>query len=176
MAIREIKAKEYPEIGDSRAFAMVDHQIAHIYARGISNAELANFVKSTNKGIEILSTDEQKREFKIDNERSGDIIAVTPKNKWFSYEWWLDPAKAPTYTRTVDIHRKPGYDPLDLFFAPDKKGIATDTNLIKGSHGRLPDTQDEMAVFISSNPLSKKYDQVRTVDVPSILSKIFSLT
>jgi len=67
--------------------------------------------------------------------RSGDVVAVTTDDRWFAYYWWLDDQKAPDFARTVDIHRKPGYDPVELFFDPNTRSIPLDAGLVKGSHG-----------------------------------------
>ena len=116
---------------------------------------------------------EQKKEYHIDNERSGDLVLIAPADKWFAYPWWLDPERAPTFARTVDIHRKPGYDPLELFFDPAAKGISFDTNLVKGSHGRVPDKEDEMGLFISSVPVIEKIKSpVHAIQISSILESI----
>ena len=88
------------------------------------------------KGIDMICDNDEKEKLKIDNNRSGDLIAIADIDKWFSYYWWFEEDKAPTFTKTVDIHRKPGYDPLELFFDPAKKSVSFDTKLIKGSHGR----------------------------------------
>ena len=170
----EAKGREYVEIGDCKTFAIADHQIAHIYLNKIDSKEAAAVIRDINPQIRILATDEEKREYHINHERSGDIIAIAPSDKWFTYYWWLDDAKAPTFARGVDIHRKPGYDPLDLFFAPDKKGISMDARMIKGSHGRLPDSKDEMGVFISNLPINalKGKDTIKAIEVANLLETL----
>ncbi len=94
--------------------------------------------------------------------------------RWFTYHYWLDDARAPDFARTVDIHRKPGYDPVELFLDPalplPKLKIAAtlreeslgfrdlmdviplDASLVKGSHGRLTDTADEGPLHHASDP------------------------
>ncbi len=71
----------------------------------------------------------------MDHERSGDVILISTPNSWQAYYWWLDDAQAPGFARTVDIHRKPGYDPVELFFDPATRGIPLDASLVSGSHG-----------------------------------------
>ncbi len=171
LAARNIRGKEYLELGDCKAFALVDHQIAHVYLNGADSSEVKKSVKEINPSIEVLETEVEKDKYRINHERSGDLILISPPDKWFSYYWWLDDDKAPTFTRTIDIHRKPGYDPLDLFFDPKTKGISMDTNLIRGSHGRLPTNRDEMGVFISSQPVPKA-DKINATDVASYLEKL----
>ncbi len=155
LAIRTIKNKEYIDFEYSKAFAMVDHQIANIY---IKNHEDKNFVKKILeevKGIEKICDDKEKRELKIDHYRSGDLIAISDKDKWFSYYWWFEDDKAPTFTKTVDIHRKPGYDPLELFVDFKTKSIPFETALVKGSHGRPCnlETKEGLSAFISTKKI-----------------------
>lgn len=157
LAIRTIKEKEYIDFEYSTAFAMVDHQIAHVYLNSAGKRALSQIKKTLEEipGIDTVCDTETKRKLHVDHERSGDLIIISERDKWFSYYWWLDENsessksrdeamerteeridRAPTFTKTVDIHRKPGYDPLDLFLDPVKRCISTDTSLIKGSHGR----------------------------------------
>ena len=133
---RTIKNKEYIDFEYSQAFAMVDHQIANIYLNDHADKIYVRKVLEEIKGIDMICANDEKQKLKIDNNRSGNLIAIADIDKWFSYYWWFDEDKAPTFTKTVDIHRKPGYDPLELFFDPAKKSVSFDTKLIKGSHGR----------------------------------------
>jgi predicted AlkP superfamily pyrophosphatase or phosphodiesterase len=152
LAVRNIHDREYLDLELSPAFAMVDHQIAHIYAKKGFEDKTKKALESID-GVESVLTLEEKRKLKIDhNERSGDLIAISEKNKWFSYPWWYDIEKAPKFAKTIDIHRKPGYDPLELLFDYETKSISQDTNLIRGSHGLLPDPhRDEgHALYISN--------------------------
>jgi predicted AlkP superfamily pyrophosphatase or phosphodiesterase len=155
LAVRNIHDKEYLDLEFSAAFAMVDHQIAHIYAKK-GFEDITKKTLENSDGVESVLTLEEKRKLKIDhNERSGDLIAISEKDKWFSYHWWYDSQKAPKFAKTIDIHRKPGYDPLELFLDYETKSISQDTSLIRGSHGLPPDPhRDEgHALYISSRPL-----------------------
>jgi predicted AlkP superfamily pyrophosphatase or phosphodiesterase len=152
---RTIKNKEYIDFEYSQAFAMVDHQIANIYLNNSADKRYVKKVLEEIKGIEIICDDNEKQKLKIDNSRSGDLIAISDIDKWFSYYWWFDENKAPTFAKTVDIHRKPGYDPLELFFDPAKKSISFDTKLIKGSHGRSFNlkTGEGLSAYVTSKTL-----------------------
>ena len=116
---------------------MVDHQVAHIYIKENYRNSVRKILEGI-KGVDLIMDDELKQRFRINHARSGDLIAVSDKDKWFSYYWWFDPLKAPSFARKVDIHRKPGYDPVELFFDPTTKSIPLNGKLVKGSHGRLP--------------------------------------
>lgn len=149
LSLREIEDVEYLDNEYSKAFAMVDHQVAHIYVK-------ENHVKSVRKilegikGVDMILDNELKQQLRINHPRSGDLIAVSNKDKWFSYYWWFDPAKSPSFAKKVDIHRKPGYDPVELFLDPNTKSIPFDGKLVKGSHGRLPSDNESTPVYVSN--------------------------
>ncbi|MFQ5845651.1 MAG: alkaline phosphatase family protein, partial [Planctomycetota bacterium] len=140
----------------SRAFAVCDHQLAHVYVRDPDDLKPVRQALDSLDGVDRLLDPERAG---LDHERSGELIALSTRDRWFAYPYWLDEARAPDFARTVDIHRKPGYDPCELFLDPNvsklrlagmlfrkKLGLRTvlsvvplDTDLVKGSHGRLPD-------------------------------------
>jgi predicted AlkP superfamily pyrophosphatase or phosphodiesterase len=175
LATRRIQDKEYLDYEFSNAFAMVDHQIAHIYIKdGFVNQ--AKHVLEDVTGVDRLLFGEEKKLLNIDHERSGDIIAISDQDKWFSYYWWYEPERAPSFAKNVDIHRKPGYDPVELFIDPNTRSISQDTSLIKGSHGRLADATsgEGLAVYISNRRagiLKNKNtcDTVKAVDIGKYL-------
>jgi hypothetical protein len=152
LAVREIDGREYIDCELSAAFAMVDHQVAHIYCQGHAASAAREALVDT-AGVEFILEGEEKSAYRIDHPRSGDLIAVASPDKWFAYYWWRDDAKAPEFVHTVDIHRKPGFDPCELFFDPKTRSIPLDPSLVKGSHGRPPGTAEEMAVFLASGPM-----------------------
>jgi predicted AlkP superfamily pyrophosphatase or phosphodiesterase len=165
--------REVLDPGASEAFAMADHQIAHIYVKNSDRvAEVAALVASL-EGVESVWGAEGKRENGLDHPRSGELVAVSEADRWFSYYYWLDDALAPDFARTVDIHRKPGYDPVELFMDPEirfpkltagwklaKRKLGQrqmldiislkDTKLVKGTHGRITDDPNFGPLVISS--------------------------
>jgi predicted AlkP superfamily pyrophosphatase or phosphodiesterase len=151
LSVRTIQGKEYLDFEYSKAFAMVDHQVAHIFAKD-------GFVREARKvleaiaGVDRVLDDKGKKELGIDHGRSGELVAIADRDRWFSYYWWHDEIAAPDFARQVDIHRKPGYDPVELFFDPKTRSIPLDPNLVKGSHGRPPDpaTGEGLAFYASS--------------------------
>jgi predicted AlkP superfamily pyrophosphatase or phosphodiesterase len=151
LSVRTIQENEYLDFEYSKAFAMVDHQVAHIYVKeGYENN--AKKALETSSGVHRILDSSDKKDLAIDHERSGELIAISAKDKWFSYYWWYDESKAPDFARRVDIHRKPGYDPVELFIDPKTKSIPLDTSLVKGSHGRPIDLQtgEGLAFYASS--------------------------
>ncbi len=174
IAVRRELGTERFDAGASDAFAVADHQLAHIYVRDRARIdEVAQLVRSLD-GVEVVLGDEGKQACGLDHPRSGELVAISEADRWFSYYYWLDDELAPDYARTVDIHRKPGYDPVELFVDPNlpsahlavgtrlikkKLGFRTlmdviglDTHLVRGSHGRPTDRPEEGPVFITSEP------------------------
>src|SRR5262249_56749858 len=97
---------------------------------------------------EVL-TGEARAKYALNHPRSGEIVLIANPNAWFAYYWWLDDARAPAFARTVDIHRKPGYDPVELFFDPATRSIPLDASLVRGSHGRPHDRDPKRPLLIA---------------------------
>ena len=172
LQVREEQGEDKLDCGASAAFALADHQVAHVYVR---RPELVGEVKALLQqldGVEMVLDEAGKKLYGLNHPRSGELVAISRADRWFSYYYWLDEAKAPDFARTVDIHRKPGYDPVELFLDPRlplpklriawtllkrKLGqrsllevISLDGSLVKGSHGRPTDSPDDGPLLISS--------------------------
>jgi predicted AlkP superfamily pyrophosphatase or phosphodiesterase len=182
LRVRPIGGYEFIDFEYSDAFAMVDHQVAHIYVKSLSQIDQVKKYLEKIPGIDkTLSTESEKHEYQIDHPRSGDLIAISEKNKWFTYYWWYDPALAPPFATTVDIHRKPGYDPVELFFDHQNKSIPLDPSLVRSSHGRplQLDGGDASSIFITSvrderaNSFLAK-DYVTSADIGSFLIESYT--
>lgn len=151
LAVRNIQGREYLDLEYSKAFAMVDHQIAHVFVKNGYEQQTKKTLETT-AGVERVLDSAGKKSLGIDHSRSGELIAVAMRDKWFSYYWWHDVNLAPEFARKVDIHKKPGYDPVELFFDPKTRSIPLDSSLIKGSHGRPTDlTTGEGLAFYASD-------------------------
>jgi predicted AlkP superfamily pyrophosphatase or phosphodiesterase len=155
----------------SAAFAVCDHQIAHIYCRDAASADAAAKALAAVPGIERVYAGHERRELGLDHPRAGELVAVAARGSWFAYDYWLDERRKPDFARAVEIHKKPGYDPRELLFDPNggklraakallrkKLGlryvmdpVPLDTALVRGSHGRRPATPEEGAVLILSD-------------------------
>ena len=172
LSIRTIQEKEYLDLEYSKAFAMVDHQVAHIYVKNGYERETRKVLENTN-GVETILDSSGKKELAIDHERSGELIAISTRDRWFSYYWWHDESRAPDFARKVDIHRKPGYDPVELFIDHKTKSIPLDASLIKGSHGRPPDLEagEGLGLYASSkrHGIIVESGTARSVDIPKCL-------
>jgi predicted AlkP superfamily pyrophosphatase or phosphodiesterase len=167
---------EYLDPWTSRAFAVADHQIAHLYIQDSSAlARVRDLVASLPGVDEVLDRAAQAR-YGLDHPRSGELTAIAEPDAWFTYYYWLDNDRAPDFARAVDIHRKPGYDPAELLFDPGdplvkaraglnlirkKAGLRytmstapLDPSWVRGTHGRLPDSPAEGPILLSSDELS----------------------
>ena len=169
LATRRIEGKDYIDYELSKAFAMVDHQIAHIYINPGYEDEVYQILKTENLGT-ILDSKLQK-ELKINHFKSGNLILCADTNTWFNYYWWDDVKYAPDFTFGVDIHRKPGYDPLELFLDFKTKQISHDTSLIKGSHGLIPKNDDLPLIGTSFN--SNIDEVISVIEIKNIIENFF---
>ncbi len=129
------EGRETLNVRESRAWALVDHQFAHVFVNDAGDvSRVAELFRKDPTVAEVLSGTDLAR-CAFDHERSGEVVLISRPDAWFAYYWWLDDAKAPPYARTVDIHRKPGYDPVELFIEMPARAIPLNAGLVKGSHG-----------------------------------------
>ncbi len=167
LSIRARDGAEYVDLSASDAFAMVDHQLAHVYVNASDEATRHRVSRrvvdlfSGMDGIAHALTGDDRAKLGIDHERSGDVVLVCDDERWLAYYWWLDDAAAPPFARTVDIHRKPGYDPVELFFDPATKRIPLDATLVRGSHGAPAIKPNQRTALICSQP-TKSINASRT--------------
>lgn len=178
LSVRTINDREYIDFELSKAFAMVDHQIAHVYINDAYTEQTKGVLENI-EGIERVLSTEDKKTLNINHKRSGDLIAFANKDTWFTYYWWNDDTKAPNFAKTVDIHRKPGYDPAELFIDPTTKSIPLNADRIRASHGRPADntTEEGLALYMSNRksliPNNSK-EIVSCVDIGKFLINLVS--
>ncbi|MBF8288845.1 MAG: phosphodiesterase, partial [Candidatus Rokubacteria bacterium] len=185
--VRTELGRELLDAGASEAFCVADHQVAHVYVRRRERVAEVKQLLEALPGVAAVLDDEGKRAHGLDHPRSGELVALAARDRWFTYYYWLDDQVAPDFARTVDIHRKPGYDPVELFLDPALRApklkvgwtllkkaagfrylmdvIPLDASLVRGSHGRLPETPEAGPVLISSEPSLVSADVVRATDV-----------
>jgi len=196
LTVKDELGLEILDAGASRLFAVADHQVAHIYLNDAMLEKPAREVLEKTSGVEKILGKAEKIAAGIDHPRAGDLIAVARENAWFTYYYWLDDARAPDFARMVDIHRKPGYDPVELFLDPKipavklkiawrllqkKLGlrmlmdvIPLDATLVKGSHGRRPADKKDWPVFITSQREFLSAKEIESTDVFPILLRQIS--
>lgn len=195
-ARREKLGWETLDCGASRAFAVADHQLAHVYVANPDDVRNVAALLEKTPGVERVLDRAAQREFGIDHERAGELVVVADASSWFTYYFWLDDSLAPDFARTVDIHRKPGYDPVELFVDPQLRFpklrvarrlarkllgfryymdvIGLDASIIRGSHGRLPQAGRESSdgpVFIASSRTIER-DAIAMTDVKEMLLQL----
>ncbi|MHC5142589.1 MAG: alkaline phosphatase family protein, partial [Planctomycetota bacterium] len=133
---RSVNGMLYPDLYASRAFAMVDHQIAHVYIKDISDIGTIKDALSETIGIEKVLDKEAQAEIGVAHCNGGELLIIADEGYWLAYPWWTEKAERPDYATHVDIHNKPGYDPCELFFGWPPFSVSQNTGKIKGSHGR----------------------------------------
>ncbi|NQY07977.1 MAG: alkaline phosphatase family protein [Flavobacteriales bacterium] len=189
LELREERGFELLDPGASRAFALADHQVSHIYVNDKTKIDEVKQRLEQVPGISKVLDEAGKKEYHIDHERAGELVAIANSKSWFTYYYWLDDSKAPDFARCVDIHNKPGYDPVEMFFDPKqllivpkimfkllkkKMGfrmlmdiIPLDASLVKGSHGRVDVSDEDKAIFIGNNSGGKA--NISPVDICGIM-------
>ena len=189
--MRKERWYELLDAGASKAFALSDHQIAHVYLNDPTVKEQVVRVLKSTPGIDLVLDKDAQKAYHIDHERSGDIVVVAKPDSWFTYYYWLDDAKAPDYAHLVDIHRKPGYDPVEMFMDPKnplikfRAGyklarkllgfrylmdvIPLDATLVKGSHGSPNVPKEFYPICITDSPLGKS-----EIEAPGVYDVIWN--
>jgi predicted AlkP superfamily pyrophosphatase or phosphodiesterase len=190
LAIKHELGLELLDCGASKVFALADHQVAHIYLNDKSLESAVKELLKSAPGVGHLLDASGKRELGLDHLRSGDLVAVADPGAWFTYYYWMDDQLAPDFARTVDIHRKPGFDPVELFLDPSRPLIKArmlarlvqkklgfrmlmdviplDASLVKGSHGRLNNTDTSAPVLVAGDPeliTKENYDSTEIRDL-----------
>jgi predicted AlkP superfamily pyrophosphatase or phosphodiesterase len=191
LAVREELGREILDAGASRAFAVADHQLAHIYVNDRARLNDVARLLANTPGVAAVLDPSAQRAHHLDHPRSGDLVCLADSGAWFTYYFWLDDARAPDYARTVDIHRKPGYDPVELFLDPKlaapkariawklakrKIGFRTlldviplDATLVKGSHGLAAASPEQAPILISSEPALIPSDSVPATEIHDLI-------
>jgi predicted AlkP superfamily pyrophosphatase or phosphodiesterase len=197
--LREEQGSELLDVGISDAFAMADHQIAHVYVNNLERLDELKAIFNDCPEIELVLDKKGQEAYNLNHKRSGELVLVAKKEHWFTYYFWEDDVKAPDYARMVDIHKKPGYDPVELFTDPEKKfmmgrigwkllckkmGFRTllnviplNANLVKGSHGAVNVGEDYYPILIQNKEFTtdqKTNDLVAPTSICGlILDRVF---
>ena len=194
----EEHGRELLDAGASQAFAIADHQIAHIHVQDPARLGEVKALIEALDGVDVVLDEAGKQAYGLAHPRAGDLVAISKADRWFTYYYFLDDDKAPDYARTVEIHRKPGFDPVELFMDPAitipplaigwrlaKKAlgfrtlmdvIPLDASLVKGSHGRITDRPEDGPLIISSDADLLPEGEVAATDVKQIvLDHIFGV-
>lgn len=187
VSIRTERGLELLDAGASKAFAVADHQIAHVYLNDGSIKSKVREALEKVEGVEKVLSGQEIKEANLNHDRCGDLVVIADRDSWFTYYFWLDDAKAPDFARMVDIHKKPGYDPVEMHTDPKdrwvmpkvmgklikkKLGFRTvmdiiplNASLIRGSHGRIPEHVDDYPIFITNNSSVNLKEQIPPTEV-----------
>jgi predicted AlkP superfamily pyrophosphatase or phosphodiesterase len=195
LRVQETSHGQLLDCGACRAFVVADHQCAHVYVRDAADLEPVRSLLAKAPGVERVLDRAQQHELGIDHARSGELVCVAAPGCWFAYHYWLDEARRPDFAPTVDIHRKPGYDPAELFVDPRlvlprlriaktlaKKllgfrylmdVIPTDPSLVRGTHGRLHGDDAAGPMFLCSDRRLAS-DRVAATDVKQLCLRLLA--
>src|SRR5699024_10521821 len=191
ITVREEKGGEVLDPGASGAFAVADHQLAHIYVQNTDKIKQVRKLLASVPGVDTILDKNTKKKWGLDHPRSGELVAIAEPKAWFTYYYWLDDDKAPDFAPTVDIHAKPGYDPAEMILDPDisfpklKAGftllkkklgfryildlVPTHGDHVNGSHGRIPDSNQKGPLLGSQNKQLIPSDSLQPANVQQIM-------
>jgi predicted AlkP superfamily pyrophosphatase or phosphodiesterase len=152
LAVKDEGNGELLDLERSQAWALVDHQFSHVFVKDADRKTIERVVDlfATQEGFAEVLVGDERAKYLLDHERSGEVILISQPNSWQAYYYWLDDAQAPKFARTVDIHQKPGYDPVELHFDFATKTVPLNASLVKGSHGAPAATEAQRTVLLSS--------------------------
>ncbi|MFA4867045.1 MAG: nucleotide pyrophosphatase/phosphodiesterase family protein [Pedobacter sp.] len=190
LQIRVERGLELLDAGASKAFVVADHQAAHVYINDPTVIEKVKSILEETPGIALILDKEGKQTHGLDHERAGDFVLVAESQSWFTYYFWLDDALAPDYARCVDIHKKPGYDPVEMFMSSKPRAaykllrkkagfryimdvIPLDANLIKGSHGSINTPVEFHPVLITDSSINQ--ENINATQVYDVIWKALNL-
>ncbi|MDA1180042.1 MAG: alkaline phosphatase family protein, partial [Planctomycetota bacterium] len=168
---------ELLDFEQSRAWALVDHQFSHVFVRDhdASTIKQVRDLFAGSEGIDEVLSGKQLERYGLQHPRSGDVVLVSIPSSWQAYYWWLDDARAPAFARTVDIHRKPGYDPVELHFDRATRSIPLDATRVKGSHGAPARAEWQRGVLLSSQRGVFVEQPLADTDVAEIVLRQFGI-
>ena len=157
------------------AFALCDHQLAHVYLRDAGDLPKARAALEATEGVAAVHAGAARAAVGLDSPRAGDLVAVAEPDRWFAYYWWADDAKAPPFARAVDIHRKPGYDPVEMFLKPGTRETPLDATLVQGSHGLTRATgggpATDTVLLLSDGSLRTAAGPATHAEVPDLIAR-----
>jgi predicted AlkP superfamily pyrophosphatase or phosphodiesterase len=177
LAVREEADGEHLDLAASKAWAMVDHQFSHVFVAdgdAAVAARVADLFRNRPGIAEVLVGDQRAR-YHLDHPRSGEVVLISAPDSWQAYYWWFSDDRAPKFAHTVDIHRKPGYDPVELHFDFATKSIPLDATLVKGSHGAPAVDRSQQSVILSSVPGVLPATTLSDVDVFDVVMRQFGI-
>jgi predicted AlkP superfamily pyrophosphatase or phosphodiesterase len=150
LAVADGAEGEQLDLAGSRAWTLVDHQLGHVFVQEAADIDRAAALFRGREGIAEVLVGAERKKYDLDHPRAGEVILISAPNSWQAYYWWLADERAPKFARTVDIHRKPGYDPVELFVDMATRSIPLDASLVKGSHGAPAVDESQRGMLVAS--------------------------
>ena len=150
LAVRDEPDGEQLDFPNTPAWALVDHQFSHVFVADAGDVERVAQLFRRRTGIDEVLVGDQRATYALDHERAGDVVLISAPDSWQAYYWWRIDEKAPKYARTVDIHRKPGYDPVEMHLDMATKSTPLDATLVRGSHGAPARDESQRGVILAS--------------------------
>lgn len=173
LSLRTEAGKEHLDPLGSRAWALVDHQLAHIFVRDAGEIDRVADLFRQHPFVDQVYTGADRGQAQLDHPRSGEVVLISKPDAWFAYYWWLEDEFAPPFARTVDIHRKPGYDPVEMFLDLSTRSTPLDATLVRGSHGYPAEIPERKGVLVSSAPLDQ--EEYQDLDITPLVLKDFGV-
>jgi predicted AlkP superfamily pyrophosphatase or phosphodiesterase len=136
LAVRRVGGRQYADLHESRAFAVCDHEVAHVYVRKAGDLPAVRSLLEAQPGVECVMAADEQAAAGLAHAHAGELVLQAAEGRWLAYPWWARRAEAPDYAGHVDIHSKPGYDPCELFLGWPPGTISLDARRVRGSHGR----------------------------------------
>ncbi len=177
LSVQEDEHGERLDTGNSQAWALADHQFSHIFVRD-READVVRRVQEVfqgQEGVAEVLAGEDLAKYDLAHERAGDVVVISEPTSWQAYYYWQDDERAPDFAHTVDIHRKPGYDPVELFFDPATKSIPLNANLVQGSHGAPPWSDSQRGAILASQPGVLPGGTLTDTDVADLVLRQFGV-
>jgi hypothetical protein len=174
LQVRTVDDREHLDLTGSQAWALVDHQFSHVFVRDRDPRVIRRVAEifSGQDGVAEVLSGNQRDKYSLSHERSGDVILISTANSWQAYYWWHEDGLAPAYARTVDIHAKPGYDPVELHFDPATRGIPLDATRIGGSHGAPVTSAAQRGLLLCSRSGGLPAGALRDVQVAELILRL----
>jgi len=177
LKVRRGQDGELLDFQQSRAWALADHQHSHVFVQDHDNSTIANVKElfSDHPGIAEVLSGEELAKYDLQHALTGDVVLISQPNSWQAYYWWLDDSEAPDFARTVDIHQKPGYDPVEMCWDHSAQAVPLDATLIKGSHGAPARDPSQRGILLSSEKGVFVERPLADTDVADIVLRQFGI-
>ena len=176
LTVNETDEGELIDFENTPAWVMADHQLGHVYVKDAADIDRVADVLRQDPLVERVLKGSERAEYNLDHERAGDLVIISKPNAWFAYYYWQDDAKAPSFARTIDIHRKPGYDPCEMYINMPEMQTPLDATIVKGSHGYPAESPEFDTVLVCSDADFAQVEKLKDTDLAGLVYRNFGVT